>query len=223
MSNVSHLAQGQLQQGQKPHIPTLIISSFLLEFNTSVLQTYSSLAGIVSQDSAVHLLVWSFPFALFAGEERKEMQSSMVDGGEKNPNNLFIYLVPSSWAPSMALQVLAADSLGWIALWGNLRLPHCLRWDPSRIAGCCTFLWPSSLPRQKIVLLPLFVAACIRVLISQYTHLATLSSHCPERRLNEKVGLKIKMHISINCRYFVGDSSIISSSPLFSVVWNAPN
>lgn len=88
MSNVSHLAQGQLQQGQKPHIPTLIILP-LLGFYTSVLQTYSSLAEIVSQDSAIHLLVWSFPFALFAGEERKKkMQSSMVDGG-KEPVYLF--------------------------------------------------------------------------------------------------------------------------------------
>lgn len=115
MSNVSHLAQGQLQQGQKHHIPTLIISSFLLGFNTSVLH-YSSLAGIVSQDSTVHLLVWSSPFALFAGEERKEMQSSMEDGGGEKKKEIIIYLfiwyhlpVPP---PPWLYRVLGADSLG---------------------------------------------------------------------------------------------------------------
>lgn len=87
MSNVSHVAQGQLQQGQKPHIPTLIILP-LLGFCMSVLQTYSSLAEIVSQDSVIHLLVWSFPFAFFAGEERKKKTTSMVDGG-KEPICLF--------------------------------------------------------------------------------------------------------------------------------------
>lgn len=95
MSNVSHLAQGQLQQGQKLHIPTLIISPFLLGFYMSVLQTYSSLAGIVSQDSVIHLLVWSLPFALFASEERKKTNQVWWVVEKK----LFIYLVPSSWAP----------------------------------------------------------------------------------------------------------------------------
>lgn len=128
MSNVSHLAQGQLQQGQKPHIPTLIILP-LLGFYTSVLQTYSSLAEIVSQDSAIHLLVWSFPFALFAGEERKKMQSSMVDGG-KEPIYLFGTIFLSS--PRCSTESFEQRLTG---LNCSLSLPHCLGWDPAGLAA----------------------------------------------------------------------------------------
>lgn len=152
MSNVSHLAQGQLQQGQKPHIPTLIISPFLLGFYTSVLQTYSSLAEIVSEDRTIHLLVWSFPFALFAGKERKKAQSSMVDGGREP-----IYLFGTTFlcSPIPLQSPRSRDSLGWIAL--------------SR-AGSCSSPCPSSLPRQKTALLPWFVCACLYTCFNDVSH-----------------------------------------------------
>lgn len=180
--------------------------------------------------------------------------------GEKEPIYLFGTIFLCS---SIALQSpWSRDSRGWIALWANQHLPH---W-----AGCCSSPWPSSLPRQKILLLPLFVAAYIRILISlipekidliwgncyvaakmklllfvcgylvlypksakeksmsfyiswyknahlhkitQYTHPATQSSHCPERRFNEKVRLKIKIRTSTADG--VDDSWAVSSSPLY--------
>lgn len=123
MSNVSHLAQGQLQQGQKPHIPTLIISPFLLGFYTSVLQTYSSLAGIVSQNSAIHLLVWSSPFALFAGEERKK-KNVIKYGGWWERSYLFI------WYHLPVLPPLLCGVLGAETHWTELLF--------EQSSACCT-------------------------------------------------------------------------------------